>query len=296
MPHLGGDRQRGHRLPVAREGEGHRLRGHVVVPEIVVDHLERPRRLSRRGMECHDRVGVEVLSEPVAAVEVGRRASHGHEDETKPGVGRHHAPGIGRADPAGNGVPPPALRPGPRVVRADDTARRVGAVVVTDGRAHDHQVSDDERWGGDLVLSGESRRIDQVAREIHRPAVTEAGARLPGRGVEREQSRVHGAEVDALSAGRARLGSGVAPGRHAAIGEVAVVAGKVDVSIVGPALSAACRVEGRDPTERRRDVEDAVDQERRGLEPPARAQQVAGAIDPREAETGDAGGVDLGER
>ena len=59
----------------ATAGEEERLRGDVVVPDVVVDGLECPRDLAGRRLQRHDAVGVGVVAGAVAAEVVGAGAA-----------------------------------------------------------------------------------------------------------------------------------------------------------------------------------------------------------------------------
>ena len=96
-PGLRGLHHDGDLAPVAHERGEHRLRGHVVVPEVVVHGLELPDQLARARAQRHHRVRVAVVAEPHAAVVVGARRAGRHEHEVARGVVGEDRPGVRRA-------------------------------------------------------------------------------------------------------------------------------------------------------------------------------------------------------
>ena len=191
VPHLGGDRERGHRLPVAREGEDHRLRGHVVVPEIVVDHLEGPRRAvrSRRGARPPSwhrgsvRAGRRRRSRATGFPRARRRGRRsGSADITLQAlaapVRAPYARAACRRVAAGWG---PSSSAAPRSARRrrgrHRSARRRGCCPRWTSRRSPG--SHDSGRGGDLVLAGEGRRLSRSRARSTVPPVPKSAHGFP---------------------------------------------------------------------------------------------------------------------
>ena len=68
VPHLGGNREPGHRTVGAGEVEQDRLGRNIVVPDVVVHGAEVPDDLTAARVERHDRARVVVESLAMAAV------------------------------------------------------------------------------------------------------------------------------------------------------------------------------------------------------------------------------------
>ena len=75
----------------------------------------------------------------------------------------------------------------------------VDARVVGDRRADDHDAADDDRRRGDLEFAGPFERHADVDLDLAVDA--EAGARLAGPGIERDDAHVVRAHEDARAAG-----------------------------------------------------------------------------------------------
>src|SRR5207249_7183074 len=67
VAHLGCDR---HRRPVVKLDQG-RLRGHVIVPEIVMHYLKAPDNLAGCSAQSDHGISMRVVARPRAAVELG---------------------------------------------------------------------------------------------------------------------------------------------------------------------------------------------------------------------------------
>ncbi len=175
---------------------------------------------------------------------------------------------VGRiAGRAGHGVEPP-LHPAALSVIGRDIA---AAGIFRAGVADDHHAL---HHAGDL---GDRVGLLEVGG-LHRPGD------LAGPPVERDQPPVEGAQVDPAL-----------PGRDPAVDHVAagdLAGGAVDLGIVLPKLLAGGRVIGLHHAPGRGDVEHAVDDHRGGF---LAALGVDVAV-PGEAEPGDVGLVDAGER
>lgn len=126
-------------------------------------------------------------------------------------------------------------------------------------------------------------------------AFAETSARRTRAGIERDQARVHRRDEDAALAGRIPRRGRIEPCRYPAVREVAVVAGQIQVGVEGPALLSRGAVNSTDAAERRRDVEHAVNEDRRRLVPRLHAADaiVARAVDPRRCQRGDVTARDL---
>ena len=89
--------RRPHALAVARDRDERRWRGVVVIPQIVMNRLERPDQPACRGAQRDDRVGVPVVAKPQHAVVVRRGAARRHEDEVAVGIRDQGGPCVGAA-------------------------------------------------------------------------------------------------------------------------------------------------------------------------------------------------------
>ena len=300
-------RERGHAPAGPGKVEQHRLRGDVVVPDVVMDGLEVPAGLTGRSVERDDGARVVVEAVPVAAVVVRRSVSGRHVDQAefgvegqnRPGVGRSASVPVGRLDlgvVGGDRVPGPDERAGARVVRPNDAARCVLPPVVEHHGADDDDVSRDEGRGGDSVLAG--LHVSDTGAEIDGPTPAEAGTGFARRRVEREETRVERPEQDARSA-RVRGLRGVGPTRDPAAVE--------DVDPFGVEFRDRNRqrsvsglgVDGDDDVVRSAESQRVADQNRGRLD--GRQQRAARfgearVVDPRRFEVRDVGRRDLRER
>ena len=280
-----------------------------------MDQLLVPEQLAGRGPERHHRVGVAVVAQALAAIEVRARRAGRDEHEIALGVDREDRPGIGGAGArrlrrlpaavpgvvlgARDRVPGPAARAGPGIERAHRAELELDRPVVADRRAGDHQIARDRGRRGDRVLAGLGR--PDVLAEVDRAAAAEVGAGLPGHAVEGDQPAVERADEDPKRARGRPVGGGIAPGADAARGRLGIAAAAVDPGVVAPELAPARRVEGDHLVGRGREVEPALDQDRRRLEGelvPGREAlaELAGPIGPGDLELADVAPVDLGQR
>ena len=173
-----GDRGHGGDLaPADRDVDEVRRVGVVVVPDVVVDHLEVPDALARLHVERDEARPVEVRPVAVAAVVVVGRRVGGDEDEAALRVGGERRPGrdVPRVRPgvALPGVVAELARLG-QDVEAPEHASRLGVVAadvpgdvllalrvvpaVVRVADHDHAVHDDRGRGGGDVARGERSR------------------------------------------------------------------------------------------------------------------------------------------
>ena len=283
------------RLAVDGDRRQRRLGGNVVVPDVVLDDLERPRQRAVGGVQGDDRVRVAIRAGPTAAEEIRARARRRHEDQRARFVDRHRRPRIGGAgDRRGLGLerlPLPARRARAHVEGAHAARRCAGALVVADRRADDHGRADDDRRRRHLHFAGP---VERAAVDDDLAAVAERRTRLAGARVQRDQARVDRRGEDARGAGRARCGGRIVPLRDAAAVE-AVRRPRVgrDVRIEAPRFGAGPRVERDDLVERAAEHQLAAGEDGRRLELDPAHQcrrpraQVAGAVRPLRPQLGD---------
>ena len=126
-------------------------------------------------------------------------------------------------------------------------------------------------------------------------AFAETGAWRPRSRVERDETRVNRCDEDPPAARSTGPGGRSEPGRDAAVRKVAVVAGEIELGVEGPALPAGRAVDRPHAAERRRDVQDSIDEDRRRFAPRLRASDavVAGSIRPSWRQRRDIGTGDL---
>ena len=239
-----------------------------------------------------------VRAGALAAVEVRAGAAGGNEDQIALGVGGEDRPGVGGAgrERGRHRVPAPAQPAGAGVEGAHDALGRIHPLIVAHRRPDDHEAGCHGRRGRDPVLPVVTRRVTQPGRQVHRALRAEVGARPAGAAVERDEPGIDGGEEDPAPAGQGPRPCRIEPGRHTAVGEVAVVALERDARIVAPPLGASRRVERDHSAQRRRDVERAVHHQRGGLKAAPVAQVVAGAVHPGDPELRDVARCDPGER
>ena len=271
-----------HRLDlpaVDRDVDEVRGRGQVVVPDAVMDRLEVPDDLARAGVEADDRLGVDVVAVPVAAVVVVRRRAEGQVDVAELLVGAHHGPDVRVAH-----LPPGLVLPGLDVglalarhgverplqpAAADvETAHVPGRVVVAVREIED-RAADHDRVGHD----GHRRRPVHVSvrpprqetlHQVDDAFLAELGIRLAGLRVDGHQTSAAGGDQDPL-----RLA--VAPELDAA--DLDQRTSLLDLPVprvVPPELLAGRRMERRDLAQVGRDVDDAVDHQRHAPVRPGR--------------------------
>ncbi len=296
-------RDGGKRFAVARDGDERRRRGVVVVPQIVVHGLEMPHDPSGRRAQRHDRVRIAVVAEPECAVIVRRGARCRHENQIARRIRRHDRPHVCGAGLRGASVPPrrergilgilryrmpcPSQRACARVECAHLAARRCRPRVVGNRRTRNHQIVDDDRWGGHLIRRWKRRRNAKTLAETDGALDTEDHTWVARPGIERDQPRIDGRHVDAAAARRARLQRAVDPCRHAAVREIAVAAFRIDARVIPPDFASGCRLERHHLSERRADVHHVVRDDRRHLKGRLSGQiegRLAGVIRPRHDE------------
>ena len=146
--------------PVDLDVEEHDRRGKVVVPDVVMHHLEVPAVLTRQSIERHDRRRKEVVARPYPTIEVGTGVPGREIDQPELGVRGGRLP---------HGAPP---------VHPDITIRWPGVVTELPGAGH--------RIEGphELTITGPVR-LDATPLSVLRPSeagdhqavVVERGAR-----------------------------------------------------------------------------------------------------------------------
>ena len=139
----------------------------------------------------------------------------------------------------------------------------VDAAVVGDRRAHDHEIARQGRRRGDRVVPGPD--LADALPQRHLAAACRSRGRAAGRGVDREEPRLDGGREDAAPAGAPAGAAASSPAAHAARGELGVLVA-FHGGVEAPALGARLGVEGEHAAHRRRQHEQAVHQDRRGLE------------------------------
>ena len=217
VAHLGGLGERRDRPAGPGELEERRLRGRVVVPEVVVHRLEVPARATGARVERDDRARVVVerrcaarrSSRATCCPWARRRGPSSGSAEIAvqalevPRVAAGRRPGrAGR--PGGTGSQPHSSAPAARVVGAHHSAR---ARRRADRRAPCAPVTmrspSDQRRRGHAVLAAASRRRCPARRSTVAAVAEVRAAAAPVGGVERDQARVERAHEDARAAGRA---------------------------------------------------------------------------------------------
>src|SRR5690606_32340080 len=79
---------RGNRFAVALDVHEHRLRSQVVIPQVVMNELAMPEQLAGFGAQSNQRVGVPVIADSLAAVEVRACRAGRNEHESATGIDR----------------------------------------------------------------------------------------------------------------------------------------------------------------------------------------------------------------
>ena len=288
----------------ARDRHEIRGSGKVTIPEVVVHGLEMPQPLACCGLEREQRVREQIRTSPGATVEIGRRGSGRHVDDPPRRIDTHAAPAVGAPRrPPRTGRPSvvpefpgvrdrverPANRAGADVIGAD-VARR-GPLLLTDTHALDQQV----------LVDGTGARRDEVGvADLAR----QSGGEIDRSGVAKGANRAAGSCVERIEAAACReQDPAVAALRP--IHDTATDVGKVRTSCVvrrarveAPNQPAALGVKGDDGERGSRGVQDAIDDDWRGLDfrgaaPRSVCRHVAGVVDPRHTQLRDVGLADL---
>ena len=217
--HLGNLRHAGPPAPHAGNLKQHRLRGHIVIPDIPVHRLKTPGHLPGAGRKRHHRTAVVIQAAADGVEEIRRGIAGGRKDQPARGVSRENGPHIRRARgkalragllhplalalaPTGrHGIPRPAQRAAARIVGAHHAARRIHAQVVLHQRANHHHIANDQGRRGDIVFPG--GRFPQALAQCNAARHAKICAGRAGFGVQGDQLRIFRADENALCANAA---------------------------------------------------------------------------------------------
>ncbi len=251
---------------VVLPGEESGLRGDIVIPEIVMDDLEAPNKFAGGGFERDYGVGPFIVAFAKSSEIIGAGAASGNEDKIAIGVGGNCGPRVagagGRRSFGGprNWIPGPFDFSGTDVHAANDAAADIHFPVVGDGRADDENVLHDSGSGSDLVAASPFGSGHSVSGEVDFAVRTEIGAELAGFAVEGDEAGVERAEENAESAGLAGFCGRIAPSGDAAVGNLGIVFGEINLGIEFPEFFAGCGIEGDNVIVLSREIELAFDQ------------------------------------
>ena len=247
----------------------------------MVHGLETPHHVPGLAIQRHDRIGIAIVADAVAAKIIGTRARRRQEDKAARLVDRDCRPDIcmpgprcrsvcpGRLRRVGqvlrHRIEPPFRRTRARIEGMHRAQRRLGAQIVADRRSRDHRIADDRRCRRDLVFA---RPAQVHARlDVHRTAITKVRTRRARPRIQCNQPRIQRRHVQARRTRSARFHSVVLPVGHAPAGElVRRIAGCVDTRAVAPALRAGAGIDRDHILELRTEDERSLDQDRRRLE------------------------------
>ena len=273
------------RIVTSVGGDG-RSRSHVVA-----DDLEVPDALARGRVERDERIGKQIVAQPVGPIEVTRGRPGRHIDEAPRLVERHPGPAVGAAAvlpgalrPRGvpefarmrNGVEGPAQRARPHVVGANVT--RGGRQPLADAAADDHQILVDDsgrRESHALRL----RIAAEILAQVDPPGGAEGIERLSRRGVERVNEVADSGKDAPIAALR--------PVHHPAVRPA-----PADAGVELPFPDAGGGVDGKQLVGRGVAVEDVADDEGLRLQ----CARLAGVVGPGDFELLHVGAVDLRQR
>ena len=166
------------------------------------------------------------------------------------------------------------------VVGADDARRLVGGLVVGDMAADDHQVAGNGRGRGGVIAAGGERA--DAGCQVDHTLVGEAFADLAVVGVDGDQARICGGQIQAARAGLRHGLAGVADfrGRAAVAADVAVLViirnpaaghvgkafegagGALHLRVIAPDFRAGVRVECQQAAMRGAGIQHTVDFQR----------------------------------
>ncbi len=296
-----------------REVQQHRLRGHVIVPDVVVGGLEAPLLAARGDLESHHCGRIDFrLTRTMGTPVVRRGVPRRQVDEAEFGVDRRRRPdvrgaaGVGLAlgrqlgDRVVADVPGPGDLAGPDVEGAHRAGRFLEFLVVHHPAAEDNLVAGHGGLRGGHVEVGLHRT--EADLQVDDAVLAEAGAALAGGGVEREQTRVGGRGQDASGAERlggrrfARLRNRRRRRFPVADAAAAVPEARLHLRVVAPPLLAGVGVDGDHHIGRRAEVEGVADLLRRVLVLRAAVGRLAGAEGPGDLQLADVAAGDLVER
>ena len=261
------------RPAILRHADQRRLRGQIVVPDVVVHRLEMPDALPGRGIECEHAVSKQIGPDAVAPVEVERRRADARENDAALHVEAHAGPvvcpadvlvGVGRpglvselARP-GRGVEDPAPPAGHCVV-GSDMSRCLRIRPLPASSAYDNKVL--ERHDRARALHGNARHFAvQIFVEVDHSVPTERFVRIAGRGIQAVEAVLDRAEDPSF---RSVLGLPVAD--PAADSSAAPGGGLVERIKCPKEFPRSC-LEGLDLDPSSRDVHNAVHNDRRAFD------------------------------
>ena len=266
--------------------------------------LERPHQFAGLGAQCDDRVGVLVISGPLAAPKIRARRAGRQEHQPALFIRRHRRPDIGMAGldaVVKQRIETPARPSAPRVEGAHEPKRRIDAAVVADRRADDDHAAAHQRRGRDLKLAWRVQRLADI--DLDFAAAAEIRAWRAGLGVERDEARIIGVGDNARAARCANGCLLVHPiSDAAAVVAVGDAGCGADLRIEPPHLGAAAGIERDHLVEGRAEDHAVLDEQRRRLEFGARhhvrraAVEIAGAELPGLDQISDIGRRDHSER
>ena len=295
-----------------------RLRGHVVIPDIVVDGLIRPAFAARGHVEGDDGRRVffrqrRTLAAPEVGLLIARRQVHQAQciikSGRRPHVRRAARVGLSFRRQLGDGriaqVPGPHQFPRIGAVGAHDARGFIGGAAVKDPAAEDDQVARDGRRGRVGVVRHVHFHLAQADGEVDGALVAETLAPLARLRVDLDQARIHGHLHDAFGARARHRRAGRLHAvkterlrhlRRLVVADAATAVPCLDVGrlrIEAPALLARVRVERDDLAGRRARIDGVADLQRRVLRFRRALGQLARAVSPRHLQLVDVGLVDL---
>ena len=241
-----------------------------------MDELVVPATLAGFTVDGDDALGVQVVAEAMAAVEIVRRRADWQVGGSRFLVDCDHGPDVRVTAVAprlvlpgfdaefvvlGDGVEDPGKIAGRDVVGPNEAGRRLLAnSEVRHDRAHDHGVAADCRRRT-VRRQALHHLAAQVRRHLDRAAVAEPGIGCTGPGVERYEAAVVGGNQDPFALAVRP------PGDSAVVkAEVRRAAGPPALRVVRPDRLAAAGIDRGDLAEGGRDEDPAVDLERNRLE------------------------------
>ena len=219
---LGGLNDRRHRDALDFDVAQHRLRGEIVIPQIVMHELLVPHQLAALRIQRQERVGEAIAAEPRAAEEIGARGAGRDQDQAvssstdirpqelpAPVVAawaRSHSAAAGCVGESGMGSNAHSSAPVAGIEGADDAALHVGRAVVADRGTDHHNIAVDGGRRGDQVVA-RSRMRRPLVRSTW-PSVPKSLQGSPVAGIHCQQTRIQRAGEDPS---RARTGSACCP-------------------------------------------------------------------------------------
>src|SRR6185437_4230343 len=181
----------------------------VVVPGVMMDSLEVPDEFASAGVDSHERVTEKIRTFAVRGIEVRSRRAKRKKEQAAFNINAHESPDVGAGAilpgirlpsiVAGfarvrHGVEAPDEFAGARVESANvpGSALRGGLLHLA---ADDNEVFINGYGRGNVVLSV-GKAIENTLPYVFRAIQSKAGRRFAGFCIERDQSRIRGAEDD----------------------------------------------------------------------------------------------------